>query len=53
MITPPQLEESYDDFVQNFKKWAPDGIIEIDLEGLCEMGLVNREDFDDEEDEDD
>jgi len=52
MITPPQLEESYDDFVQNFKKWAPDGIIEIDLEGLCEMGLVNREDFDDEEPDD-
>lgn len=49
MITPNQLEEAYQDFIQNLKKWAPDGIIDIDLEALCDMGLLNQTDFDEEE----
>lgn len=52
MITPNELEEAYQDFTQNFKKWAPDGIIPIGLQSLCEMGLLNQEDFDEEEPDD-
>lgn len=49
MITPIQLEEAYQNFIQNLKKWAPDGLIHIDLETLSEMGLLNQTDFDEEE----
>ncbi len=51
-MTPSELEEAYQGFNQNFKKWVPDGVIQIDLEALCEMGLLNREDFDEEEPDD-
>jgi hypothetical protein len=51
-MTPNELEEAFQDFNQNFKKWVPDGIIQIDLESLCEMGLLNQEDFDEEEPDD-
>lgn len=48
-MNPSELEEVYKDFTDNFQKWAPDGIIEIDLETLADMGLLNKEDFDEEE----
>ncbi len=48
-MTPSELEEIYKNFTENFQKWVPDGIIQIDLETLAEMGLLNREDFDEEE----
>ncbi|MBS0630097.1 MAG: hypothetical protein JSS30_07755 [Verrucomicrobia bacterium] len=51
-MTPNELEEAFQDFNQNFKKWVPDGIIQINLEALCEMGLLNQEDFDEEEPDD-
>ncbi len=51
-MTPNELEEAYQNFNLNFKKWVPDGIIQIDLEALCEMGLLNQEDFDEEEPDD-
>ena len=52
MEEPNYLEEAYLDFVKNFKTWAPDGILEIGLEQLCEMGLLNKDDLD-EDDADD
>jgi len=48
-MTPSDLEKAYEEFTRNVKKWLPDGLILIDLEALCEMGLVNGEDFDHEE----
>ena len=48
-MTPSELEETFKDFTANFKKWAPDGVIEVGLESLCEMGLLNEKDFDEEE----
>jgi len=51
-MTPSELEKAYLEFSQNLKKWAPDGIIQINLEGLSEMGLLNQEDFDEEEPDD-
>ncbi|MDN3507147.1 MAG: hypothetical protein P0S96_07960 [Simkaniaceae bacterium] len=51
-MTPNEMEDAYAEFTTNFKKWAPDGIIEINLETLCEMGLLNKDDFDEEEPDD-
>jgi len=51
-MTPNELEDAYQNFNLNFKKWVPDGIIQINLETLCEMGLLNKEDFDEEEPDD-
>ncbi len=51
-MTPNELEEAFQNFNLNFKKWVPDGIIQINLEALCEMGLLNQEDFDEEEPDD-
>lgn len=48
-MKPEDLEKAFAEFNANFKKWAPDGIIDIDLEALCEMGLLNKGDFDEEE----
>lgn len=48
-MKPNELEEIYRDFTENFQKWAPDGIIEIGLESLSEMGLLNEKDLDNEE----
>jgi len=51
-VTPNEMEDAYSEFTTNFQKCAPDGIIEINLETLCEMGLLNKEDFDEEEPDD-
>ena len=48
-MTPNELEKAYENFTQNVKQWLPDGLIQIDLETLCEMGLVNGRDFDHED----
>jgi hypothetical protein len=47
MINPNQLEEAYLDFTQNFKKWAPDGIISVNLTLLHELGLLSDKEFSD------
>jgi hypothetical protein len=41
MINPTVLEDSYQEFSQNLKKWIPDGVIQVDLRLLNEMGLLN------------
>ena len=42
MINPVVLEESYQEFSQNLKKWIPDGVIHVDLRLLNEMGLLSN-----------
>ena len=42
MINPVQLEESFKEFSQNIQKWAPDGIIPVDLLLLEQLGLLNN-----------
>jgi hypothetical protein len=46
---PKDLESAYIEFSQNIQKWAPDGIIQVDLETLYDMGLLNRNDLDEEQ----
>ncbi len=52
MLNPVQLEEAYLDFTENFRKWAPDGIIDVELGLLHELGLLNNEDLDSEDSND-
>jgi hypothetical protein len=45
MIDPLKLEETYDDFIKNLKKWAPDGILTVDLFLLDDLGLLGSEEL--------
>lgn len=42
MINPIILEDAYQEFTQNLQKWIPDGIIQVDLRVLHEMGLLSN-----------
>lgn len=52
MSNPIQLEESYNDFIKDLPKWIPDGIIDIDLKLLDEMGLLCQEELEMDENQD-
>ena len=41
-ITPAQLENSYMEFTQNFPKWMPDGVTNIDLALMAQMGVLEH-----------
>jgi hypothetical protein len=41
MINPNVLEESYKEFSKDLSKWVPDGIIQVDLKLLNDLGLLN------------
>jgi hypothetical protein len=45
MLNPSQLEDAYKDFTQNFQKRAPDGVINVNLAVLHELGLLNHANF--------
>jgi hypothetical protein len=42
MINPIVLEEAYREFTRNLPKWAPDGVILVDLKLLDELGLLSN-----------
>jgi len=42
MINPNVLEESYHEFSGNLSKWAPDGVLQVDLKLLDELGLLSN-----------
>lgn len=52
MLNPIQLEEYYQEYMQNLGKWAHDGIINVDLALLHEFGILSSLE-EDEEDPDD
>jgi hypothetical protein len=41
MINPNILEEAYKEFSKDLLKWVPDGIIQVDLRLLNDLGLLN------------
>ena len=41
MIDPTVLEDAYQEFNKNLSQWIPDGIINVDLRLLHELGLLN------------
>lgn len=52
MVNPIQLEESFSEFINNLPKWIPDGIMQVDLQLLDELGLLNQEHLETSEEED-
>jgi len=40
MINPIQLENAYKEFSEDFSKWIPDGLIQVNLQFLQEMGIL-------------
>lgn len=45
MIPPNKLEEAYIEFSENLQKWIPDGIIQVNLTLLQELGLLSNEEL--------
>ena len=52
MVNPIQLEEAFSEFTNNLPKWVPDGIIQVDLKLLDELGLLNQDPIESTEEED-
>lgn len=42
MTNPKILEEAYQEFTTDLTKWLPDGIIQVDLRLLNDLGLLNN-----------
>lgn len=42
MINPNVLEDAYKEFSKDLTKWAPDGIMQVDLKLLSELGILNN-----------
>lgn len=51
MEDPIQFEEDYRRFISDLSTHAPDGVIEVNLELLNELGLLDEEHWTDDEDE--
>lgn len=45
MINPSQLEEAYKEFTLNLQKWVPDGVQQVNINLLQELGLLNAAQF--------
>lgn len=41
MLDPTQIENSYQRFMGNLPNWAHDGVMQIDLQALHELGLLS------------
>jgi hypothetical protein len=41
MINPKELEEAFHDFSTNLQKWAPEGVLKVDIKLLQELGLLH------------
>jgi hypothetical protein len=45
MINPTQLEDAFKGFTQDLQKCIPDGVLEVNLTLLHELGLLNHANF--------
>ncbi|HSW86232.1 MAG TPA: hypothetical protein VLG49_01895 [Rhabdochlamydiaceae bacterium] len=45
MINPIQLDEAFNEFAKNPTKWVPDGVIQVNLSLLQDLGLLNQAQF--------
>lgn len=50
MLNPIELEDSYQEFMTNLTSYAPDGIVDVNLQLLSELGILEVEQFEDEQD---
>lgn len=44
-MSPSQLEEAFKEFSQNLGKYAPDGVISVDLPMLQDLGLLKHKEL--------
>ncbi len=52
MVNPIQLEESYCEFMKDLPRWIPDGVIDVNLKLLEEMGLLTQGELEMDENQD-
>jgi len=52
MVNPVVLEESYNEFMKDLTKWIPDGVIDVNLKLLDEMGLLTENELANDESQD-
>lgn len=50
MDTPQEIEEAFEKFMGNLKEYAPDGIVDVDLQLMQELDLLHSDEIDQEED---
>ncbi len=46
MLSPSELDQAFLEFSQNLPKHAPDGVIDVNLKMLQELGLLNHAEMD-------
>lgn len=46
MITPTEMDAAFQEFSQNLPKHVPDGVINVELGLLQQLGLLNHDQFD-------
>lgn len=51
MSSPTELEEAFHKFMSDLPKWVPDGVIDVNLRLLDELGLLHQEYFEEKEGE--
>ncbi len=50
MLNPIELEDAYQTFITDLARHLPDGLIEVDLDLLGELGILQYDEFTDEDD---
>jgi hypothetical protein len=45
MINPKQLEDAYNEFSSHLQKWVPEGVVNVDLKLLQDLGLLNHSEW--------
>lgn len=49
-MSPIQLDQAYNEFISNLPRWIPEGIIDINIQLLEEIGLLHHKTFEGKED---
>lgn len=49
MMNPVDLEAAYQEYINDLKRFVPDGVIEVDLNLLQELGLLSSEEGEEED----
>ena len=46
VVSPTKLEDAFEEYINDLPKWTPDGIIEVDIFLLKQLGLLHHTDDD-------
>ncbi len=49
MLNPIELEDAFQNFIDSLNHYIPDGIVEVNLELLSELGLLDTEELEDDQ----